>query len=80
MSDATDDLDLATRTPGAALAEVTHVRETAERIANGGTTEGADQIRVLAGLIQQLAEQTEKLWTAVGPSPLSERGVFDEPA
>jgi hypothetical protein len=42
-------------------AEVTSVKETAERIANGDVPEGADHTRVLAGLIKQLAEQVERL-------------------
>lgn len=45
----------------AALAEVASVRETADRVANGDAPEDADQIRVLAGLIRQLAEQVERL-------------------
>jgi hypothetical protein len=45
----------------AALAEVIKVKETAERLANGDTPGEADQIRVLAGLVFQLAEQVERL-------------------
>lgn len=44
-----------------ALTEVAKVRETAERLANGDFPEQADHIRVLAGLIGQLAEQVERL-------------------
>ena len=62
-------MDLSTRTPSAALAEIAHVRDTAERIARGEDA-GADQVRVIAGLIHQLAEQLEKLWSAARP-PLS---------
>jgi hypothetical protein len=44
-----------------AFAEVTKVRETAQKLANGDYPEQADHIRVLAGLIGQLAEQVERL-------------------
>jgi hypothetical protein len=53
-STATDDRE-------SALAEVRKTKETAERVANGEAEEGADQIRVLAGMIHQLAEQVERL-------------------
>ena len=64
--------------PGDALAEVTKVKETAERVANGETAAGADQIRVLAGLIHQLAEQVERMvdvgtMTPMGTGPSSPR-------
>jgi hypothetical protein len=54
------------RTGEAPLAEVASVKETAERLANGETPEEADQVRVLAGLVHQLAEQVEKLERARG--------------
>ena len=44
-----------------ALAEVAKVRDTAEKLANGDYPEQADHIRVLAGLIGQLAEQVERM-------------------
>jgi hypothetical protein len=44
-----------------ALAEVAKVRDTAERLANGDYPEQADHVRVLAGLIGQLAEQVERM-------------------
>ena len=64
--------------PGDALLEVTKVKETAERLANGEASEGADQIRVLAGLIHQLAEQVERMvdigaMTPLGTGPHSPR-------
>ena len=64
--------------PGDALAEVTKVKETAERVANGEAAAGADQIRVLAGLIHQLAEQVERMvdigtMTPMGTGPSSPR-------
>jgi len=46
----------------AALVEVTKVKETAERIASGDATAEVDQVRVVAGLVHQLAEQTERLF------------------
>jgi hypothetical protein len=45
----------------AALLEVAKVKETAERVANGDSSTDVDQIRVVAGLVHQLAEQTERL-------------------
>jgi hypothetical protein len=45
----------------AALLEVTKVKETAERVANGDSSSDADQVRVVAGLVHQLAEQTERI-------------------
>ena len=61
-----------------ALAEVTRVKETAERLANGEAAAGADQIRVLAGLIHQLATQVERMvdvgsMTPMGTGPSSPR-------
>jgi hypothetical protein len=47
-----------------ALAEVAKVRETAERLANGESPAEADHVRMLAGLIHQLAEQVERLGEA----------------
>jgi hypothetical protein len=41
--------------------EVRKVKETAERMANGDYPEEADQLRSVAGLVHQLAEQTERL-------------------
>lgn len=43
-------------------AEAQKTRETAERIANGDSPPGAaDDVRVLAGLVHQIAEQVERL-------------------
>lgn len=63
---------------GDALAEVTKVKETAERVANGESAGEGDQIRVLAGLIHQLAEQVERMvdvgtMTPMGTGPSSPR-------
>jgi hypothetical protein len=46
----------------AILAEARKTKETAERMANGESPPGeADDIRVLAGMIHQVAEQVERL-------------------
>jgi hypothetical protein len=55
----------------AALLEVTKVKETAGRVANGDAASDADQVRVVAGLVHQLAEQTERMLERIR-SPLSE--------
>jgi cytochrome c556 len=44
-----------------AILEIRKTKETASRLANGEYPKDADHIRVLAGLIQQLAQQTERL-------------------
>ena len=49
------------RTMQAAVDEVRKTKETAARLANGECPEDADHIRVLAGMIQKLAEQIERL-------------------
>jgi cytochrome c556 len=68
----------------AALDEVRKTRETAARLANGEYPEEADHIRVLAGMIQKLAEQIERLadsgGTAGGPTPSDERSRVDREA
>jgi hypothetical protein len=51
----------------AALREIANVKETATRVANGDTPEAADHTRVLAGLVRQLAEQTQRLFTLHAP-------------
>jgi cytochrome c556 len=51
----------------AVVEEVRKTRDTAARLANGDYPEDADHIRVLAGMIQKLAEQVERL--AGGQSP-----------
>ena len=44
------------------LAEVRKTKETADRIANGDSPkQGADDLRVVAGLVHQIAEQVERL-------------------
>ena len=57
----------------AALVEVANVKETAERVAKGESSDDADQTRVVAGLVHHLAEQTERLFasmrTPVAESP-----------
>ena len=43
------------------MAELRKVRDTAEKMANGDYQEEADLVRVLAGLIHQLAQEVEAL-------------------
>jgi hypothetical protein len=51
----------------AILAEARKTKETAERMANGEAPPGeADDIRVLAGMVHQVAEQVERLAGIVG--------------
>jgi hypothetical protein len=45
----------------AAIQEIRKTKDTAARLANGDFTEDADHVRVLAGMIQKLAEQVERL-------------------
>jgi hypothetical protein len=42
-------------------AEAEATAETADKLANGNYPEDADHIRVLAGMIKQVAEQVERL-------------------
>jgi hypothetical protein len=50
----------------AIVAEARKTKETAERMANGDGPPGeADDIRVLAGMVHQVAEQVERLAIAV---------------
>lgn len=52
------------------ILEIRSTRETAEKIAKDGATEGTDVPRLLAGLIAHLAGQMEQLASGV---PLSDR-------
>lgn len=55
MATTSDDLEVI-------LAEVRSTKETADRIANGRSPKGgADDVRVLAGMVHQVAEQVERL-------------------
>jgi hypothetical protein len=45
----------------ASLAEIRKLKETADRWASGDGPDEADPVRVLAGLIHQLAQQVERL-------------------
>lgn len=56
------------------VAEIRSTRETAEKIAKDGATEGTDVARLLAGLIAHLADQMEKLAAASSSS-----GSLDDP-
>ena len=49
------------------IAEARKTKETAERMASGDGPPGeADDIRVLAGMVHQVAEQVERLASVVG--------------
>jgi hypothetical protein len=62
-----------------AMAEVAKVRETAQRLADGDYPEEADHIRVLAGMIGQLAEQVERLGQqASAPSAHDAEALVEE--
>ena len=67
--------DPGTRT--AALQEIRKTRDTASRLANGDYPEDADHVRVLAGMIQQLAEQMERLAGSDGRSASATEGRSD---
>ena len=54
------------------VAEIRSTRETAEKIAKDGATEGTDVARLLAGLIAHLADQMEKLAAASSSSGSSD--------
>jgi hypothetical protein len=70
MATSTSDTD-------AVMAEARKTKETAAKLANGDYPENADHVRVLAGMIQKLAEQVETLaggaGTASTSSPTSSR-------
>lgn len=56
--------------------EIRKVKETAERMANGDYPDEADHLRSIAGLVHQLAEQTERLIEPMG-APLGSSAVDD---
>lgn len=41
--------------------EAAKTKETADRMANGESTQDKDDVRVLAGMVKQVAEQVERL-------------------
>jgi hypothetical protein len=51
----------------AALIEVRKVKETADHLAKGDAPGDADQFRVVAGLVHQLAEQVERIVAPMRP-------------
>ena len=64
----------------AIVAEARKTKETAERMANGEGPPGeADDVRVLAGMIHQLAEQVERLASMSGSdtAPLANADARD---
>jgi HAMP domain-containing protein len=48
--------------------EAAATKETADHMANGETPSEADEVRVLAGMVRQLADQVERLAAAVDGS------------
>jgi hypothetical protein len=63
----------ATNGPDAVAAEARKTKETAERMANGEGPPGeADDIRVLAGMVHQVAEQVERLAGLLGDGSSAE--------
>lgn len=55
----------------AVMAEARKTKETAAKLANGDYPEDADHVRVLAGMIQKLAEQVETLAGVAATAPAS---------
>ena len=56
----------------AVVEEVRKTKETAAKLANGDYPQNADHVRVLAGMIQKLAEQVERLAGGGGATPTSD--------
>lgn len=64
----------------AIMTEVTKIRETADRMANGEHPDEADEVRLLAGMVRQLADQFQRLGNLSGASPqASAADVSTEP-
>jgi hypothetical protein len=64
-----------TEGPDAVAAEARKTKETAERMANGEGPPGeADDVRVLAGMVHQVAEQVERLAGLLRDSSTPESG------
>jgi hypothetical protein len=58
---------------GAIALEARKTRDTADRIANGEQPQEADDVRVLAGMIRQVADQLERLTALLDGSGSSSR-------
>jgi hypothetical protein len=54
----------------AALVQIAKVKDTAEHLAKDDAPPGADQFRVIAGLVHQLAEHVERIVAASGQPPI----------
>jgi hypothetical protein len=54
--------------------EARKTRDTADRIANGEQPREADDVRVLAGMIRQIADQVERLTVVLDGSASSSAG------
>lgn len=53
-------------------AEARSTAETADRLANGESPEGADEVRMLSGMVRQLADQIGRLADLLDAHPGSE--------
>jgi hypothetical protein len=53
--------DVNESTAEAVRLEAAKTKETADRMANGESTQDKDDVRVLAGMVKQVAEQVERL-------------------
>jgi hypothetical protein len=54
----------------AALVQIGKVKDTAEHLAKDDAPPGADQFRVIAGLVHQLAEHVERIVAANSKAPI----------
>ena len=63
---------MATVNTQAVVKEARKTKETAAKLANGDYPEEADHVRVLAGMIQKLAEQVERLAGGGDATPASD--------
>lgn len=61
-----------------ALVQIGKVKETAEHLAKDDSPPGADQFRVIAGLVHQLAEHVERVVAAGGQPPIPGREGYPE--
>jgi hypothetical protein len=62
----------------AALTQIAKVKDTAEHLAKDDTPAGADQFRVIAGLVHQLAEHVERLVATSMQPPIPGQDGYPE--
>jgi hypothetical protein len=69
-----------TKDVGSVAAEAAKTKETADRLANGDYPADADHVRVLAGIVKQLADQVERLASTgvLGTTPLDRELDLEE--